>query len=489
MRRHLMKHLHILLALTIVFTMLCSCSNAKAEQTETVTEGTGFSKTAAVSQESETSEAAMTENTLASVSVPIETILYSASERYITNPYMGLCAWAGENPEAIKQKISLVYVDVTWAQLEPERGNFRFEELENRCRFSYWKQQGVHAVFRLMLDEPTEEAHMDIPQWLYEMTGDGCFYETDYGKGYSPNYANEVLISEHERVIRVLGEYLGRDDFVSYVQLGSLGHWGEWHVHTDVAMFPTMEICKKYFLPYTMYFKNATLMLRRPFSFTNGYRVGLYNDECCDQESTELWLQWIREGGEYNDTGEENALMPMTDAYKTAAIGGEITSFYQDLESLLLTEKDRIGDAFRRSHQSWIGPYSFSNLDTSGSEALQNSFNEVMKNVGYRLYVQKVERYEDRFEVTIANNGAAPFYYNWATVFLIKDTNGGSRKMIPGFDIRTVLPGESKVITLPASGPVSSIWIKVESRGGAESIDLCMDVAEEDNYYLIYQAK
>ena len=31
---------------------------------------------------------------------------------------------------------------------------------------------------------------MDIPEWLYERTGDGVFYDTEYGKGYCPDYSN-----------------------------------------------------------------------------------------------------------------------------------------------------------------------------------------------------------------------------------------------------------------------------------------------------------
>ena len=30
--------------------------------------------------------------------------------------------------------------------------------------------------------------------------------------------------------MKALGEHYGKSDLVSYVELGSLGHWGEWHV-------------------------------------------------------------------------------------------------------------------------------------------------------------------------------------------------------------------------------------------------------------------
>ena len=73
---------------------------------------------------------------------------------------------------------------------------------------------------------------MDIPWWLYEKTEeDGTWYDGEYGKGYSPDYNNKVFIEEHEKAIKALGEHFGKDGLISYIELGSLGHWGEWHVN------------------------------------------------------------------------------------------------------------------------------------------------------------------------------------------------------------------------------------------------------------------
>ena len=85
-------------------------------------------------------------------------------------------------------------------------------------------------------DEPGDEAHLDIPDWLYEQTGTGRWYDIAYGKGYAPDYTDPVFFAAHERLLRAVGERLGADGFVSYVELGSLGHWGEWHVKSGVQI-------------------------------------------------------------------------------------------------------------------------------------------------------------------------------------------------------------------------------------------------------------
>ena len=40
----------------------------------------------------------------------------------------------------------------------------------------------------------------------------------------------------YKRQVNALGEHFGRDGLVSYIELGSLGHWGEWHVNISAGI-------------------------------------------------------------------------------------------------------------------------------------------------------------------------------------------------------------------------------------------------------------
>ena len=87
-----------------------------------------------------------------------------------------------------------------------------------------WKSKGKKVVFRFLCDLPGREAHLDIPDWLYEKTGDGTVYDCEYGKGYSPDYTNPLFVEYHKKAIEALGQEYGQDTFICYVQFGSLGH-------------------------------------------------------------------------------------------------------------------------------------------------------------------------------------------------------------------------------------------------------------------------
>lgn len=114
-----------------------------------------------------------------------------------------------------------MYIDITFRELQPESPDkFDFETIAEKNNIERWKMEGKHAVLRFVCDIPDDNMmHKDIPDWLFDLTGDGTFYDTSYGKGYSPNYGSEIFIKYHEAAVRALGEYFS-DGFVSYVELG-----------------------------------------------------------------------------------------------------------------------------------------------------------------------------------------------------------------------------------------------------------------------------
>ena len=197
--------------------------------------------------------------------------------------------------------VTLRYLGLTWRELEPEEGVYAWEAIQQTCHLDALRQQGVHLVLRILCDEPGAEAHLDIPDWLYEKTGNGSWYDLSYGKGYSPDYADPAFFAAHAALLRAVGEWFGADGFVSYVELGSLGHWGEWHVKSGEGLVPLPEeaVRDRYMALYREAFPAAKLLVRRPFRGAAGQGFGLYNDMTGHAGDTAEWLGWIKNGGWY----------------------------------------------------------------------------------------------------------------------------------------------------------------------------------------------
>jgi hypothetical protein len=376
-----------------------------------------------------------------------QTLQFSPLSGPIVNPLMGWAPWA--TLAETGQPHTLVYADLTWRDFEPQPGVYAFEAFEKKQQFARWRAENQRVVFRFLIDTPGKEKHLDIPDWLYdEIQGKGDFYDTDYGKGFSPDYADPRLILRHWEVLHALGQRYGQDDFFAYIELGSLGHWGEWHVRYDAGIrrLPPAAVYNQYVQAYRDAFPNTLLLMRRPFAIASQLNLGLYNDMTGSPAQTENWLDWIANGGAYDQTGEPHALVPMPKAWRTAPIGGEQTNSLplEDLYGSLLDSTLRLVE---QSHMTFIGPNSPNAIEPG--EELQDGINQVLKRLGYRIYIQQVQMprrlfRERQIHLTLRfiNYGAAPMYYNWPVQLVLFDDDGAVLKTYrPKMDLRQILPG------------------------------------------------
>lgn len=372
---------------------------------------------------------------------------YKESQAAFGNPLMGYVpsAWYNE----VSEDISLLYMDITWAELEPEEGVYNWASIDEENQISRWRKEGKHLVLRFVCDIPSDEEHMDIPEWLYEKSGKaGKWYDGEYGKGFAPDYNSPTIISCHKKAVRAIGEHFGQDGLISYVELGSLGHWGEWHVNYSegIQRIPREAVRDKYILPWTEAFPDAMILMRRPFAAAEKYGFGLYNDMTGQPEATQSWLGWINNGGEYDQTGEKNVIVPMNDFWKTAPSGGEFTSSLS-MEEMLDTNLSGTVEMIREAHTTFLGP-------KIPDENYVDGYKEVLKNMGYRLWISMAELKNtakgSRLKLTWENSGVAPMYKEWPVYVYIEDESGKLvEKSRISIKISSLLPGE-KATTLTA---------------------------------------
>lgn len=365
---------------------------------------------------------------------------YEKTEKVFGNPLMGYvpCAWN----DTVSDDVSMLYMDITWAELEPEEGEYDWESIEKENQLSRWRKEGKHIVLRFVCDVPRKEKHMDIPKWLYEKTDHaGTWYDVEFGKGFAPDYNNEQMIYYHDRAVKALGEHLGGDGLISYIELGSLGHWGEWHVNysAGIQRLPKEDVREKYVAPWIEAFPDAMLLMRRPFSHASKYGMGLYNDMTGDPGETESWFKEIQNGGDLSQTDEKNAIVSMLDFWKTAPVGGEFTSSLS-MENMLDTDIFQTVELIRKSHTTFIGP-------NIADKKYQQGYEKVLKNMGYRLWVSRAVLLQritgTKLRMTWENDGSAPFYKDWPVWIYVTDEDGNTveKKQIE-IQLSSVLPGE-----------------------------------------------
>ncbi len=369
----------------------------------------------------------------------------------LSNPYMGWAPSAEGGPYS--QPHSLVYINTTWRELEPVKGNYEFDLFEDKYQLKYWESIGVHIILRLNMDFPSEKKHMDIPDWLYEeINGDGVWYDLDYGKGFSPNYSNAMLISYHQELIQALADRYNNNDLIPIIALGSIGHWGEWHTKQDADYpipFPPVEISNQYVKHYLRFFQNKFLIMRRPFEIAKENNMGLYNDSFGHMEQTYgYFLNFVTNG--YYDYLANVKQPSMPDYWKHAPSGGEVAnppgiSCFDNEQINFLLEQ------IQECHTSWLGPScpAYQPIDTD----LQHNFDSALNTLGYRFVLGSMKhapRIQAGKTLSIKmiweNKGSAPFYYPWPLELSLADSNGNIVfQTAVSEDIRKWLPGKHEV--------------------------------------------
>lgn len=372
------------------------------------------------------------------------------------NPYIGYVM--DSRRAAGDRDTDLIYVETSLREIAPAAGQFDFSALEARCKLREWQALGKHIVLRFLMDKPSGERHSDIPDWLLAELKGGAEYDMSYGKGFSPDYAEERLIQVHREAILALGRYFSgyetaghrNPDFVAFVELGSLGHWGEWHVMTEAGLppMPPASVRQRYIAPYLSAFPKAKLLFRRPFS-EMPESAGLYNDVSGDPRDTEEWLRWIWEGGAYNQTGEEMGLSAMPERYRTAPVGGEFTSAIS-MRRLMVQDFGQTRELIRQSHSSLLGP-KIPFLSEAGGmsqrerSAFSRNTDSLEAELGYRYRLRELsyDAESGKLSLTVRNDGNAPIYFEYRPVLYF-----GERRIPLELSLKEIAGGEERTVSI-----------------------------------------
>jgi hypothetical protein len=323
------------------------------------------------------------------------------------------------------------------------------------------------------MDIPSDDPkHKDIPDWLYEelVTAEGTdqagtwYAKGSSGSGFSPNYASPVLIQAHERFIKAIAAKFDRDPNIAFVQIGSLGHYGEFH-SSLIDWFPSVEVSDQYVRHYIDHLQAKKMAMRKPFPLAARNGLGLYNDMFGETGATDTWLRWIHEGWygirDYANPNEDPVGLQrqsqMPDFWKSSYSGGEFSSNRKVTEYISDDMMLDMLDMIRQSHASWIGATSLAGLaNGEGLSSLEQANADLLlSSMGYKFVLESVKTWKTllpgkAFDIDMIwnNKGVAPFYYDWKLRLALVDAKGNVAASTPTTvqtDLRQWLPGQHKI--------------------------------------------
>ena len=356
----------------------------------------------------------------------------------LDNPLKGWCTYTDA---MLTQPYRMVYRYVSWRELEPREGDFRFEDWERKT-WDEPKAQGKHIIFRVYVDYPTMPS--GLPDWL-KAKGVTTRPYTDYGGGQSPDYNHPAFVAGMERLIAAMGARYDRNPRVAFVQLGFLGYWGEWHTYPHLDWFATPATQERVFAAAHTAFPNKVLMNRYPGGSARSLDwIGFFDDLFPqDTDGPEGWefLPTMRKSGR-------------TENWKRACIGGELEP--GAAVKWLGSDFARTLAMTEATHFSWVGPYSPAMIPNPSPILLANS-QSLVRRMGYEFRLTEIRCPQQikrgaKIPVTISgvNQGVAPFYYSWSVELALLDAQNRVVEVLPvKADIRKWLPGPFQLAAAP----------------------------------------
>lgn len=349
----------------------------------------------------------------------------------LNNPLKGWCPYTDAGQ--IHQPYSMVFQYISWRELEPVEGDFRFDDWEKTWEVE--RAKGKHIIFRVYVDYPSLPS--GLPEWLRKAGVKETAYD-DHGGGLSPDYNDLRMIAGMERLIVALGKRYNKHPRIAYVQLGLLGFWGEWHTWPRESLYASPETERRIIEAYRKSFPDKSLMVRYARGFAGQQKwIGFHDDMF--PEDTDNGKDWSFLSG--------LRTAKRTDNWQVAVVGGEMVP--NKAEQWLGNDFETTLTMTERSHFTWVGPYCPA-LQKAHVEEFVRRSEELVRKMGYEYQITEVvhpakvkTKQPVRFVLKGKNLGVAPFYYPWSVEWALLDSSGKIVKFCrTEWDIRKWTPGD-----------------------------------------------
>ena len=152
------------------------------------------------------------------------------------NPGQGWSAekWALAKSDEIVN-VGAMYGRFDWAALEPEEGVYDWTRIEETIELGVSK--GIPSTFRVLCASSYTKTGWATPKWVFDKGAkDDPFVNTMEIKGemvdvvqHTPIFDDPVFMEAHRKFLAALAARYDGDPRIAGFDIGSYGHWGEWH--------------------------------------------------------------------------------------------------------------------------------------------------------------------------------------------------------------------------------------------------------------------
>jgi len=363
-----------------------------------------------------------------------------------------------------------IYLRLAWAYLEPREGRHDWKVIDDVI--AKWTAKGLKVAFRISCRETGSyrvEQQFATPKWVMEAGAKGGFYSRHKKPGnpkfpWEPVYDDPVFLAKLEHFLRAFAKRYDGKPWLRYVDVGSLGDWGEGHTSSGSGKKYGWAARLKHLEIHTRHFKKTLVVVSDDFVQTAPTADGrkrlhryIVDHDMSYRDDSILVDYWTRRDGKTWSVSapelfeavwrkrptvlECQHLRLYADPDKWHGRPGSTTGRFN------ATAPDFIRGAIRTMHATYIGYHGPIHqwLALPGNPRLTA---ELLNLCGYWYFPHRVtvpaapgNRGESTISVTWENRGVAPAYHPYKLLFRLR---GPARRTV-AVDARNMrwLPGKA----------------------------------------------
>lgn len=161
-----------------------------------------------------------------------------------------------------------LYLRLAWSYLEPAEGKYDWHRIDEVIE--KYMPLGYKISFRISSKETgaypgavgqqLNGVHYATPVWVQKAGAKGTVAEVWNTKSWTPDWDDPVYLEKLDNFQRAFAARYDGKPYVSYIDIGSIGEWGEGHTHFSTRVPPTVEEVKASIDVFVKNFKKSQLV-------------------------------------------------------------------------------------------------------------------------------------------------------------------------------------------------------------------------------------
>jgi hypothetical protein len=267
-------------------------------------------------------------------------------DEVLSNPFKGFVPWIGSQNPVYETKLQ--YKTFEWRDIEPQKGIYNWVFFEQG--WGDIAASGKRVGFRISACTPGSGNLYDIPDWLVNEGLALRGYSIDGQQGLAPDWDDPKFLQAHSDLILALGARYENDPRVAWIDIGSYGFWGEWHVYLNDSLAATeaakQTILEHYFTAFPAKLKVIAFDDNFATEYVTDNGGGIRND-CLGTQASNNW--YLESLNQVDPTLNDRV-------WKSALITGEFCGGSAGAIAGTSERFDLNYEFIKQTHWSFIGP-------------------------------------------------------------------------------------------------------------------------------------